>query len=141
MHVAKEIISNSRILVVDDVDLARAQARAVLKAAGFQRIEYADTGNLALDLVQTASLEHRDFDLILCDWNMPGMDGLEFLAHLRKNPSLRLIPFIMVTAEMNTQSIVKAITAGASDYIVKPFTQDSFTRKLRALNDRLLKVA
>lgn len=131
----------SRILVADDLELARLQAATVLKELGFRNIQFGENGRSALEILEGAHQAGRPIELVLCDWNMPLMDGLELLTRLQQFGHFRLLPFIMVTAEMNTQSIVKAITAGASDYIVKPFTKESFGRKLRDLNARLLKRA
>lgn len=123
------------------MELVRAQALSVLAGMGFMNVQCADGGLTALKALEVALCQGQGFELVLCDWNMPEMDGVELLRAAQKVPQLKRIPFIMVTAEVNTRNIVDAITAGAVDYIVKPFTKEAFGKKLRDLNARLAKRA
>lgn len=126
---------------MDDLDPMRAHARAVLGALGFLNVLCVDGGQKALEALEEGAARGQNFGLVLCDWNMPEMDGIELLSRVRQIVPLRKIPFVIVTAEVNTRSIVEAITAGASDYMVKPLTEETLGRKLRDLNTRLAKRA
>lgn len=135
------IDKNTRILVVDDIESVLSHARSILGGMGYQNIICAGDGQKALEALEGGLRQGEGIGLVLCDWNMPGMDGIELLQRVQKFPSLKKVPFIMVTAEINTRNIVDAIAAGASDYIVKPLTAEAFARKVRDLNARLAKRA
>lgn len=135
------INENSRALLVDDTDVARSNLERVLTELGYRKLRFAADGRAGITALEEADRIGAPFELILCDWMMPGMTGIEFLAHVRGTPKWRSIPFIMVTAEVNPQGILQAIKLGASDYIVKPFNRDAFLRKIAALNQLLARKA
>jgi two-component system, chemotaxis family, chemotaxis protein CheY len=114
-----------KVLVVDDFATMRRIVTNVLKQVGFKNISEADDGTTALQL-----LKKEQFDLVLCDWNMPKMSGLELLKTVRADESLKSLPFVMVTAEAEKQNIIDAVQAGVSNYVVKPFTAETVTQKL-----------
>jgi len=116
---------NINVLVVDDFATMRRIVKGVLKDLGFKNIIEADNGVSALKDLKT-----EDVGLILCDWNMPKMNGLELLKTVRSDEKFKDIPFIMVTAEGQKQNVVEAIKAGVSNYIVKPFTPETLKEKL-----------
>ncbi len=117
-----------KILVVDDFATMRRIVRNILKQLGFTDIVEADDGSTALEILATDKI-----DLIVSDWNMPKVTGLELLKKIRADSKLKDIPFLMVTAEAQKQNIVEAVQAGCSNYIVKPFTADTISEKLKKI--------
>ncbi|HDM77337.1 MAG TPA: response regulator [Deltaproteobacteria bacterium] len=113
------------VLVVDDFATMRRIVKGVLKELGFKNIVEADDGSSALQ-----ELKKDDFGLIVSDWNMPKMTGLDLLKAIRADDKYKNIPFIMVTAEGQKDNVVEAIKAGVSNYVVKPFTPDTLKEKL-----------
>lgn len=120
------IDTSLRVLVVDDFATMRRIVKGVLKQLGFSDIIEAEDGSLALDLLQKEKV-----GLIVSDWNMPNMTGLDLLKAVRGDDSMKGIPFIMVTAEGQKENVVEAVKAGVSNYIVKPFTPETFNEKLQ----------
>jgi two-component system chemotaxis response regulator CheY len=113
------------VLVVDDFATMRRILKNILRQIGFTNISEADDGKDALTM-----LKKKKFDLILCDWNMPEMPGIELLKQVRADDGLRDIPFVMVTAEAQKENILAAVQAGVSNYVVKPFTAETISEKL-----------
>jgi two-component system chemotaxis response regulator CheY len=103
------------ILIVDDYRTMLRILRALLRQLEFDNVEEATDGTSALE-----KLEATSYDLIISDWHMEPMGGLELLKKVRANPRLKRTPFIMVTAENQTESVIEAKRAGVSNYIVKP---------------------
>jgi two-component system chemotaxis response regulator CheY len=116
---------NMRVLVVDDFATMRRIVKNVLKQIGFSDILEADDGATALDV-----LKENKVDLIVSDWNMPKMTGLDLLKTVRADESMKEVPFLMVTAEAQKDNVLQAVQAGVSNYIVKPFTADGVKEKL-----------
>lgn len=114
-----------RILIVDDFATMRRILKNILKKIGFTQIIEADDGSNALKV-----LEKEKVDLVISDWNMPKMTGIEFLKAVRANTAFKDLPFLMVTAEAQKQNIIEAVQAGVSNYVVKPFTEEVITEKL-----------
>ena len=123
--------SAHRILVVDDLEIGRQVLKSALSSLGFDTVDEAKDGIDALRLIALLIENNQAPSVILCDWKMPGLDGLQVLQALLKDPATSLIPFIMLTAEEDNESILAAMSAGASDYIVKPVGLDSLERKIR----------
>jgi len=117
-----------KVLVVDDFATMRRIVKNVLKQIGFTNISEADDGKTALK-----ALKVEKFDLILCDWNMPEMSGLEVLKQMKSDDALKDIPFVMVTAEAQKDNIIEAVKAGVNSYIVKPFTAETIGEKLKKM--------
>jgi two-component system chemotaxis response regulator CheY len=117
---------NMNILIVDDFATMRRILKNILRQIGFTNIIEADNGKAAL-----TELKNKSFDLILCDWNMPEMSGLELLQNLKSDDALKDIPFVMVTAESKKENIMDAVKAGVNSYIVKPFTAETIGEKLK----------
>ena len=128
--------SSLRILVVDDFSTMRRIIRNLLKEIGFPNTDEADDGARAL---QKLGLEK--FDLVVSDWNMPNMTGIDLLKAIRANPKFKDIPVLMVTAEARKENILEAAEAGASGYIVKPFTAATLDEKLKKILKTLEKKA
>ena len=107
-----------RFLVVDDFSTMRRIVCNLLKESGFTEMEEAEDGKSAL-----AKLRKGKFDFVVCDINMPNVNGLEFLAETKKDAALKHIPILMVTAEARKEDILLAAQLGAAGYVVKPFTK------------------
>jgi two-component system chemotaxis response regulator CheY len=118
--------TSMKVLVVDDFATMRRIVKGVLKQLGFSDIIEAENGNSALD-----ELKKEKVGLIVSDWNMPKMTGLDLLKAVREDEKLKSIPFIMVTAEGQKENVLEAVKAGVSNYIVKPFTPETFNEKLQ----------
>ncbi len=116
---------NIKILVVDDFKTMRKIIKNILTQLGFKNIMEADDGTTALEL-----LKKQKVDLIISDWNMPKMNGLELLKTVRSDDNLKDIRFIMVTAEAQKESVIEAIKHGVNQYVVKPFTPETLKEKL-----------
>jgi len=117
--------TNINILIVDDFATMRKIIKNILLQLGFKDILEADDGTTALEL-----LKKQKVDLIISDWNMPKMPGIELLKTVRKNEDLKDIKFIMVTAEAQKESVVEAIKHGVNQYVIKPFTPETLKEKL-----------
>ncbi len=113
------------VLVVDDFATMRRIIKNVLKQIGFTKISEADDGKSALKVLKDGT-----FDLVLCDWNMPEMPGIDLLRKVRSDDQLKDLPFVMVTAETQKDNIIEAVKEGVSNYIVKPFTAEIVEEKL-----------
>jgi len=116
---------NMNVLVVDDFATMRRIVKNILRQLGFTNIIEADDGKAALYI-----LKKEKIDLILSDWNMPEMPGIELLKAVRSDDELKDIPFLMVTAEADKENIIEAVKLGVSNYIVKPFTAETMSEKL-----------
>ncbi len=120
-----------KILVVDDSKAMRMIVKRNLTAAGYgdgNTILEAENGVQGLAVVEAESP-----DLVLCDWNMPEMNGLEFIVAVRKEPRYKSMTLMMVTTESEQGQIVRALAAGAHEYVIKPFTPDAIVEKLALL--------
>lgn len=123
---------NLRFLVVDDFATMRRIVRNLLKDLGFNNVEEAEDGQDAL-----TKLRESKFDFVISDWNMPNMDGLELLSEIRKSSEFSQLPVLMVTAEAKKENIIAAAQAGASGYVVKPFTAATLEEKLVKIFEKL----
>ena len=115
-------------LVIDDSRAMRMILKRILVSSGFEVIEAGD-GQQALDAVTAGPVP----ELALIDWNMPVMNGLEFVSAVRKRPDCRQMTLMMVTTESEHSQIVRALAAGAHEYVLKPFTAEAITDKLSLL--------
>ncbi len=116
------------ILVVDDYKTMLRIIRNLLKQLGFENVDEATDGSAALQ-----KLRERTYGLVISDWNMEPMTGLQLLKEVRADNGLKETPFIMVTAESKTENVVTAKQAGVSNYIVKPFNAETLKTKLTAV--------
>ena len=116
---------NLRFLVVDDFSTMRRILRNLLKELGFTNVDEAEDGQVALH-----KLRSQPYEFVVSDWNMPNMTGIELLRAVRADTQLRHLPFLMITAEAKCENIIEAAQAGASGYIVKPFTAATLEEKL-----------
>ena len=116
------------VLVVDDFATMRRILKNMFKQLGFNNIIEADDGTTALE-----ALQKNEIGLIVSDWNMPKMTGLELLKTVRASEEHNHIPFLMVTAEAQKQNVLDAVQAGVSNYVVKPFTAEQISDKLNKI--------
>ncbi len=119
---------NMKILVVDDFATMRRIIKNILTQLGFKNIIEADDGSTALVVLKSEKI-----GLVISDWNMPKMTGLDLLKAVRADASMASTPFIMVTAEAQQDNIILAVKAKVSQYIVKPFTAETLSEKLNKI--------
>lgn len=123
---------NMKILVVDDFSTMRRIIKNLLRDLGLTNTAEADDGQTALPM-----LKEGGFDFVVTDWNMPGMQGIDLLKHIRADENLKDIPVLMVTAEAKREQIIAAAQAGVNGYIVKPFTAGTLKEKLDKIFQRI----
>jgi two-component system chemotaxis response regulator CheY len=123
---------NLKILIVDDFSTMRRIVKNLLNDLGFQITSEAEDGNSAL-----AHLRSAPCDLVVTDWNMPGMTGIELLKAIRTDPKLAHLPVLMVTAEAKREQIIEAAQSGVNGYIIKPFTAQTLQEKLQKIFERM----
>lgn len=116
---------NHRFLVVDDFAPMREIIRKVLQELGYEHIQEANDGATALPLLQLAT-----FDMLITDWNMPKLRGIDLLRAVRAQPRTARLPVLMVTAEVKREQIIEASQAGVNGYIIKPFTPQALAEKV-----------
>jgi|TARA_Y100001956_G_scaffold57523_1_gene56674 two-component system chemotaxis response regulator CheY len=138
---SKTLISNSveailnknmKILIVDDFSTMRRIVKNLLRDLGFNNTQEADDGLTALPM-----LKKGEFEFVVTDWNMPGMQGIDLLKHIRADDELKHLPVLMITAEAKREQIIEAAQAGVNGYIVKPFTAATLKEKLDKIFERL----
>jgi len=125
-----------KFLVVDDFSTMRRIVRNLLKELGYVNVDEAEDGVVAMQ-----KLTSGGFDFVVTDWNMPNMTGIELLKAIRANAQLVHLPVLMITAEAKKENIIEAAQAGASGYIVKPFTAATLGEKLAKIFEKLDKKA
>ena len=123
---------NMKILIVDDFSTMRRIIKNLLRDLGYNNTHEADDGNTALPM-----LKNGDYQFVVTDWNMPGMQGLDLLKAIRLDDKLKHLPVLMVTAEAKREQIIEAAQAGVNGYIVKPFTAATLKEKLDKIFERI----
>ena len=121
---------NMNVLIVDDYKTMLRIVRSLLNQLGFRNVDEATDGQSAMQMIQERP---SAYGLVISDWNMQPMTGLDLLRGVRANPQTANLPFIMVTAEARTENIIAAKAAGVNSYIIKPFTQQVLKQKLSAV--------
>jgi len=128
------LLRKKKILIVDDFGATRSAVKHILvnelHATDLMFIREAENGKDAFEILE----EDKEFDLIISDWNMPQMSGFELLQKVKNDDQLKKIPFVMLTSEGDAQQVKKAIVSGVSNYILKPFTTETFQQKLQKIN-------
>ena len=119
---------NMNILIVDDYKTMLRIIRNLLKQLGFNNVDEATDGSMALQ-----KLRDKDYGLVISDWNMEPMTGIQLLREVRADSKLKNLPFIMITAESKTENVVAAKEAGVNNYIVKPFNAATLKTKLASV--------
>lgn len=124
----KGIDLRMRVLVVDDFATMRKIVRNILKQIGFEDIVEAEDGTAALRLIKNDKV-----GLVVTDWNMPNMSGLDLLREIRQDSQTADLPVLMVTAEGLKENVMEAVKAGVSNYVVKPFTAEVLQEKIETI--------
>jgi two-component system, chemotaxis family, chemotaxis protein CheY len=119
---------NMPILIIDDYKTMLKIVRGLLNQLGFNNIDEASDGSMAWNMMQ-----EKPYKLLLCDWNMEPMNGLDLLKKIRADAKFKAMPFIMVTAETKSENILIAKQAGVNNYIVKPFNLATLKTKMSAV--------
>lgn len=117
-------------LIVDDSHSMRRIIKRTIRDMGCKAVFEADSGKEAMKILADAVV-----DFIVCDWNMPGMSGIELLQYVRASNVLKDMPFLMVSAESKTENIVEAIRNGVSNYLPKPFNAEMLRKKIEVILD------
>lgn len=117
-----------KILVVDDFSTMRRIIKNILRQGGFVNIIEAEDGVSALNI-----LKKEKIDLIISDWNMPQISGIELLKTVRSTPEWKDLPFLMVTAEGQKDNVIEAVRYKVSNYVVKPFTPETLLEKINKI--------
>ena len=128
-----------KILVVDDMSMMRKLIKAQLRELGFANITEAEDGGKALAIIQEMANLKTPIQLILSDWTMPILSGIELLSKVKAHEDFKKIPFIMITAEGESHQVTEAIKLGVSSFIRKPFSPDSLKTKIEAVSQAALK--
>ncbi|HTN32144.1 MAG TPA: chemotaxis response regulator CheY [Pseudomonas sp.] len=121
-----------KILIVDDFSTMRRIIKNLLRDLGFTNTTEADDGLTALPMLQSGN-----FDFLVTDWNMPGMNGIDLLRAVRADERLKNLPVLMVTAEAKRDQIIEAAQAGVNGYVVKPFTAQGLKDKIEKIFERV----
>lgn len=119
---------NMNILIVDDYKTMLRIVRNLLKQLGFENVDEATDGGMALQ-----KLRDRAYGMVISDWNMEPMTGLQLLKEVRADAKLKALPFLMITAESKPENVIEAKKAGVNNYIVKPFNADTLKTKLSSV--------
>lgn len=122
------LVRDLRFLVVDDMRYMRATLKSMLRSIGFERIEQAENGLEALRILRSQRI-----DIIISDWQMDGMNGLELLKEVRSDHTMASKPFLMITGESEFSYVETALEAGVSDFIIKPFDSSTLSKKIKRI--------
>ena len=125
-----------RILVVDDFKTMRKIVTNALTAMGFTNIQEAEDGEAGYTALEAALAEGKPYGMVVSDWNMPKLQGIDLLKKVRGHEKMKVMPFVLVTAEAEQSNIVDAVKAGVSNYVVKPFSPAAFAEKIQAVYKR-----
>ena len=126
-------VPTTKVMVVDDFKTMRKIVINSLSGLGLTNVTEAEDGADALPILERAAQDGTPFGLIISDWNMPKLPGIELLKKVRGNELIKGTPFLMVTAEAEQKNILEAVKLGVSNYIVKPFSPQIFQEKLTAV--------
>ncbi|CAA9891229.1 Response regulator receiver protein [Candidatus Methylobacter favarea] len=124
MEISPELLQK-KILIIDDAASLRTLTKAILREAGFTHVFDAPDGSEALLLMRKIKI-----NVVICDWNMPGMSGLELFKAVREDPKLSAPPWIMLTSSSEGGKVKEAIQAGITSYIIKPYKPDNLVKQV-----------
>lgn len=123
-----DVPNNPAVLVVEDAIFVRNFVLIALRTMGINNVTEADNGKTALE-----ELRKKSYDLILSDWHMPEMEGIELLKAVRSDEKLQHIPFLMLTSDVSKENVKDAVSSGVSDYLAKPFRHGPLINKVTRL--------
>lgn len=129
--------STTKILVVDDMAMFRKMVRQSLNDLGFKNHVEATDGAMAWTAIELAHKQNAPFGLIISDWSMPNMKGIDLLKKVRSQPWGAIFPFILLTGEAEKACIVEAIQNNVTQYMIKPFSPDALKQKLQAAYNKV----
>lgn len=127
---------DTRILVIDDMPSIRDLVKSQLKSMGFQSIIEAQDGQEGLQILDKRLMDGEPIQLVISDWNMPKLKGLELLKKVRASAEFKDLPFVLLTSEAEREQVTEAVLSGVSQYIVKPFSAKIFEDKLKTVWDK-----
>ncbi len=127
---------DTRILVIDDMPSIRDLVKSQLKSMGFQSIVEAQDGQEGLQILDKRLMDGEPIQLVISDWNMPKLKGLELLKKVRASAEFKDLPFVLLTSEAEREQVTEAVLSGVSQYIVKPFSAKIFEDKLKTVWDK-----
>ena len=125
-----------KILIVDDMAAMRKILKTLLGQLGYKNVDEAEDGKQALEILKQ---NPNKYGLVVTDWNMPNMTGIELVQAIRSDEQLKHLPVLMVTAEAKKENVLMAIKAGVNNYIVKPFTAETLKEKIEKIFSSLKK--
>lgn len=122
---------NAEILIVDDMQSLREQLRGILTKNGYTNVSEAADGQQAQQLISTLRSQGKTLNLIICDWNMPMVNGYDLLVFVRAFDDIKNTPFIMITTENERDKVLKAILAGIDHFMLKPIVEETLLEKMK----------
>ena len=122
-----------RILVIDDMPSIRDLVKSQLKTMGFKHIYEAEDGEAGLETLHRHFKAGEPIELVISDWNMPKLKGLELLKKVRASSEFKDLPFVLLTSEAEREQVTEAVLSGVSQYVVKPFSAKIFEDKLKTV--------
>lgn len=122
---------DTRILLVEDTDITRSIEKRMLEKFGYRKITEIGNGTMAWEELERAQKARNPYHLVIADWNMPGMNGLELFKKIHSDPNLKSTCYIMLTSNIEKEHVVEAIRSGVTCYLAKPFSAAALERKIR----------
>lgn len=126
--VARNFDVSLKVLIAEDVGLMRNLMRGMLESIGMEQLELVNDGRAAL-----AKLRNGNFDLVIADWHMPELNGLDLLCRIRADTGLKELPFLMVTSEGESKFVEAALDAGANGFLTKPISRNGLVEKIAGI--------
>ena len=130
---------STRVLVVDDYEMVRIMLKRCLNQLGYTQVDEATDGQDAFEKLKLSTSEQKPYSIIFSDLNMPRMTGIELLQLCRSTPEYQHLPFVLISAEAESDYISQALQSGATDYIIKPFSSQILHKKIEKINELLKK--
>ena len=125
--------AHTRILIVDDMSSLRDLLKAYLRRLGYRNISEAEDGRIAYQALLAAKAGGSPFELVISDWNMPNLDGIELLKLVRSSAEWKNLPFLLLTTESEKTKVLEAVLANVSNYMVKPVEEEMLKEKLKRI--------
>lgn len=126
-------LAHIKALIADDTGSMRGILRTLLSSVGITQIDAVNNGQAAISAINT-----KTYHIVICDWEMPGVTGIDVLKYVRENERTKKLPFIMCTSGNSKEHLAEAVKCGVNDYLIKPFSQKKFESKITAILDKQL---